>query len=80
MSNLLKRLFDKIIEDFDKEFCGETFELLIITLKGVNGAAVLKNGYKLPSYYGDKEEIFADHAIEINVRKNGDIDGATLVG
>ena len=51
MSNLLKRLFDKTIEDFDKEFCGETVELLIITLKGVNGATVLKNGYKLPSVH-----------------------------
>ena len=51
MSNLLKRPFDKTTEDFDKEFCGEIVELLIVTLKGVNGAAVLKDGYNLPSVH-----------------------------
>ena len=68
MSNLLKRLFDKTIEDFDKEFCGETVELLIITLKGVNGATVLKNGYKLPSVH------FAA-CVNIETKEFSDVEG-----
>ena len=51
MSNLLKKLFDKTVEDFNQEFCGETFELLIVTLQGVKGAAVLKDGYHQPSVH-----------------------------
>ena len=51
MSNLLKKTFDKTVEDFDQEFCGETVELLIVTLRGVKGAAVLKNGYHQPSVH-----------------------------
>ena len=39
MSNLLKKTFDKTVEDFNQEFCGETVELLIVTLRGVKGAA-----------------------------------------
>ena len=51
MGNMLKRMFDKTIEDFEKEFCGETVELFIFTLKGVNGAAILKDGYNVPSVH-----------------------------
>ena len=48
MSNVLKNPFNKTVEDFEKEFCGETFELLIVTVQDVSGAAVLKDGYSQP--------------------------------
>lgn len=51
MMNSLKKTFEKTIGDFEKEFCGEVVELLIITLQNVGGAAVLKNGWKLPSVH-----------------------------
>ena len=34
---------------------------------------------KLTLYYGDKEEIFAGHAIEVSAKINGDIKDAVLV-
>lgn len=51
MMNSLKKTFEKTIDDFEKEFCGEVVELLIITLQNVGGATVLKNGWKLPSVH-----------------------------
>jgi len=48
MSNVLKNPFNKTTEDFEKEFCGEVVELLIVTLKSVSGAAALKDGYDRP--------------------------------
>lgn len=48
MSNVLKNPFNKTVEDFEKEFCGETFELLIVTVQDVSGAAALKDGYDRP--------------------------------
>ena len=35
MMNSLKKTFEKTIDDFEKEFCGEVVELLIITLQNV---------------------------------------------
>lgn len=51
MMNSLKKTFEKTIDDFEKEFCGEVVELLIFTCKNVGGAAVLKDGWKLPSVH-----------------------------
>jgi len=68
MSNLLKRPFDKTTEDFDKEFCGEIVELLIVTLKGVSGAAVLKDGYNLPSVH------FAA-SVNVETKEFSDVEG-----
>ena len=51
MGSLLKGPYGKTKDIFEREFCGDIFELLVVTLKGVNGAAVLKDGYEIPSVH-----------------------------
>ena len=51
MGSLLKGPYGNTKDVFEREFCGDIFELLVVTLKGVNGAAVLKDGYEIPSVH-----------------------------
>ena len=51
MTNRLKIPFEKTRDDFEEEFSGEIVELLILTLKNVNGATSLKDGCLMPSVH-----------------------------
>ena len=50
MGSLLKGPYGNTKDVFEREFCGDIFELLVVTLKGVNGAAVLKMDMKYLPY------------------------------